>query len=61
VWYPWLLVKSTEGIMMALLGEDRSREVPKLFLLEERARWLLFFSLLLYHNFSRFSKNVKRN
>jgi len=45
--WAWLLVKSTEGMSVALLGRYRSREVPKLFLLEERDKLLLFFLILL--------------
>ncbi len=35
------------GCWVALLGEHRSREVPKLVLVEERDKCLLFFLIIL--------------
>src|SRR5437588_12612319 len=38
------------GCSLALLGYHRSREIPKLFLLEAREWRFLLFSFILYHN-----------
>ena len=46
----WLLVKSTRGCAVAITGEHRSREVPKLVLWEARAVCLLLFLFPVYHN-----------